>query len=56
MTGGKPYNSTQTVVMYIQKIAFEQYKLGYAGSISVLFMITLLIVSYIQLKAVGTNE
>lgn len=57
MTQGGPLKTTQTIVMYINKIAFEYYNLGLGAAISVIFLGILLFISYMQLKAGGfSNE
>jgi multiple sugar transport system permease protein len=57
MTQGGPLKTTQTIVMYINKIAFEYYNLGLGAAISVIFLVILLFISYLQLKAGGfSNE
>ena len=50
MTQGGPLKTTQTIVMYINKVGFEYYDIGRGSAISVLFLIILLIISYLQLK------
>lgn len=50
MTGGGPGRSTQTIVMYLEKVGFRRFDLGYAGAISVLFLFLLLILSSLQLR------
>ncbi|TYB82682.1 MAG: sugar ABC transporter permease [Kosmotoga sp.] len=57
MTQGGPLKTTQTIVMYINKVAFEYYDLGLGAAISVIFLGILLFISYMQLKAGGfSNE
>jgi len=57
MTQGGPLKTTQTIVMYINKIAFDYYNLGLGAAISVIFLGILLFISYMQLKAGGfSNE
>jgi len=57
MTQGGPLKTTETIVMYINKIAFEYYNIGLGSAISVLFLIILLAISYVQLRAGGfSNE
>ncbi|MDK2951053.1 MAG: multiple sugar transport system permease protein [Kosmotogales bacterium] len=56
MTKGGPLKSTETIVMYINKVAFEYYNIGLGSAISVIFLIILLIISYLQLKAGGFNN
>jgi len=56
MTKGGPLKTTETIVMYINKVAFEYYDIGFGSAISVIFLIILLIISYFQLKAGGFNN
>jgi len=50
MTEGGPSRSTEVLALLIYKEAFEYTKFGYAAAISVIFFITLLIFSIIQVK------
>ncbi len=56
MTQGGPLKTTQTIVMYINKVGFEYYDIGRGSAISVLFLIILLIISYLQLKLGGFSN
>jgi multiple sugar transport system permease protein len=56
MTGGGPARSTETIVMYIQKVGFEFFKLNYGAAISVIFLIILLIVNILQFWVGRFNE
>lgn len=56
MTQGGPLKTTQTIVMYLNKVGFEYYNIGKGSAISVLFLIMLLIVSYFQLKLGGFSN
>ena len=53
MTNGGPMRTTQTIVMYINKIAFENYDMGTGSAVSVLFLILLLVISYQQIRMGG---
>ncbi len=53
MTGGGPMRTTQSIIMYINKVAFEYYNLGGSAAVSVIFLIILLILSYYQTKLGG---
>ncbi len=53
MTGGGPFNSSDTLAMYMYNESFKKYKMGYGSSISViLFLITMtvLFIYFRQLK------
>lgn len=53
MTKGGPLKTTETIVMYINKVGFEYYDIGFGSALSVLFLIILLSISFLQLKAGG---
>ncbi|KUK79262.1 MAG: Permease component of ABC-type sugar transporter, partial [Mesotoga prima] len=53
MTKGGPLKTTETIVMYINKIGFEFYDIGFGSAVSVIFLGILLLISYLQLKAGG---
>jgi len=56
MTHGGPLKTTETIVMYINKVAFEYYNIGLGSAISVVFIGILLVISYLQLKAGGLSN
>ena len=56
MTGGGPMRTTQPIIMYINKVAFNSYDMGRSAAISVLFLIILLFVSYQQIRLGGYND
>ncbi|KJS20879.1 MAG: ABC transporter permease [Clostridiaceae bacterium BRH_c20a] len=51
MTGGGPANATTTAAVYIYKIAFEQYQLGYASAVGVIWVFALLALSIAYIKS-----
>lgn len=51
MTGGGPVYSTTTSVIYIYRLAFEQYNIGYASAVGILWVVVLLILSVFYIKA-----
>jgi len=53
MTRGGPMRTTQTMVMYINKLGFEYYEIGRGSAVSVLFLVLLLTISYQQLRLGG---
>lgn len=56
LTKGGPNNSTVTVVQLIYKFAFETKKdLGMAAALSVLILIALVLVNFLQLRAMGVG-
>lgn len=57
LTKGGPNNSTMTVVQLIYRYAFETKRdLGMAAALSVLVLVALIVVSAIQLRAMGVSE
>ena len=56
ITEGGPSRSTEVLALLIYKQAFQYNKFGYASVISVLFFITLLLFSIIQLKLLKTED
>ncbi len=56
MTGGGPANTTQTVVMYIFKISFNFFKLGYGAAISIVLLFILIVLSVIQIKLMKADQ
>lgn len=56
MTGGGPNNSTEIIATYIFDVAFRSYNFGYASSISVLFMIIIAAITFLQFKALRSDR
>ncbi len=52
MTGGGPVYSTTTSVIYIFRLAFEQYNLGYASAVGTVWVIVLMVFSIFYIRAV----
>ena len=50
MTEGGPNNATRTVAMYIYDTAFSKMSMGYACTISVLFVAAIMIVTVLQFR------
>ena len=50
MTGGGPVYSTTTSVLYIFKVAFEQFNMGYASLIGILWVLVLLGLSVLYIR------
>lgn len=50
MTKGDPVDSTRTMAMYIYNNAFQSMDMGYACTISLLFVIAIMVVTIIQFK------
>lgn len=56
MTGGGPNNSTQIIATYIFDVAFRSYQFGYASSISVIFMVIIAFITFLQFKALRSDR
>jgi len=56
MTNGGPGDSTQTLVMYLYRMAFRQQEFGYAAAIGYFLFIVLVSVSLINYKFIGGND
>ncbi|MHB0875510.1 MAG: carbohydrate ABC transporter permease [Anaerolineae bacterium] len=56
LTGGGPLRSTTTMVYYIWEQAFMRYRMGYAGSVSLVLFIIILMASLIQRRYLGWGE
>ena len=50
MTGGGPANSTLFTVLYLYRLAFEQFRMGYASGIAWLLFLVILFFTLIQLR------
>lgn len=51
LTGGGPYRSTQTIIMYMFEQGFKSRNVGYASVIAVVVFLITLVVSIIQMRA-----
>lgn len=56
LTGGGPYQSTQTVVMQIYKSGFKDLELGFASALSYVLLVVTLILSLVQFFLAGRGE
>jgi len=50
MTGGGPYGSTRVLVQHIYESAFQEFRLGYASAVSLLFLISTIAISILQFR------
>ncbi|MBD0380228.1 carbohydrate ABC transporter permease [Paenibacillus sedimenti] len=50
LTNGGPNSSTETVVFYIYKLAFQQMRMGYATAAAFILFAIVLIISLVQMK------
>jgi multiple sugar transport system permease protein len=51
MTGGGPANATSTLVVYVYNLAFTSFKLGYASAIGVVWLVFLLLIVSVFVRA-----
>ncbi len=55
LTGGGPEDASRMVVMWIQQTGFQQFRMGYASSLAVIFFIIILILTIVQLRWLRTR-
>jgi multiple sugar transport system permease protein len=55
MTRGGPENASRMWVMWIQEVGFSQFRMGYASSLSVLFFLFIMALTFIQLRLLRTQ-
>lgn len=51
MTKGDPVDSTRTMAMYIYNLAFQKIDMGYACTVSLIFVLAIMVVTVLQFKA-----
>ncbi|MDQ7095319.1 sugar ABC transporter permease [Desulfosporosinus sp. PR] len=56
MTGGGPVYSTTTFVIYIYRLAFEQFNIGYASAVGVVWCLVLLVLSSLYVKMLSKQD
>lgn len=56
MTGGGPNYSTEIIATYIYGVAFRGYQFGYASAISVIFMLIIALITFLQFKALRSDR
>ncbi len=56
MSQGGPLDSTKVIVYYIYQQGFRFQDMGYASAISVVTLVLLLIVSWVQMRLIRTDE
>ncbi|MBY7142896.1 sugar ABC transporter permease [Virgibacillus sp. NKC19-3] len=56
MTGGGPLHSSETLVLYIYREAFENLNMGYASAAGVILFLITLVLSIINLKFFGNKD
>ncbi|MFB6365333.1 carbohydrate ABC transporter permease [Paenibacillus elgii] len=56
LTGGGPHKSTETVAFDIYSEAFKNFNLGYSSSKAVILLLTVCLISYIQMRWTRKRE
>ena len=56
MTGGGPNYSTEILSTYIYNTAFQRYRFGYASAASMIFMLFVAAITFIQFKGLRTDQ
>ena len=55
-TNGGPQESTSVIVHYIVTNAFSYYRMGYASAMSVILMLTMLLVTLVQMRVLRADQ
>jgi ABC-type sugar transport system permease subunit len=56
MTDGGPLFHTETLVSYLYEVGFQDYRSGYAASISTVLFVLILMLSFLQLRLFRYDE
>jgi raffinose/stachyose/melibiose transport system permease protein len=56
LTGGGPFNSTETIAINIYREAFQAYNLGYSSAKAVILLLIVCVLTFIQLKLSREKE
>jgi multiple sugar transport system permease protein len=55
LTQGGPEDASRTIVMWIQQTGFNQFRMGYASSLAMVFFVITLILTVVQLRVLRTR-
>jgi ABC-type sugar transport system permease subunit len=55
LTQGGPEDSSRMIVMWIQQTGFNQFRMGYASSLAMVFFLITLILTFLQLRFLRTR-
>jgi multiple sugar transport system permease protein len=55
LTKGGPEDASRTVVMWVQQTGFEQFRMGYASALAVIFFLIILVLTVMQLRWLRTR-
>jgi multiple sugar transport system permease protein len=56
LTGGGPYNATQTISLYAYRQGFASFNLGFASAVSYLIILSLVIILAIEARLLGRRS
>ena len=52
---GGPENASRMVVMWVQKVGFQEFRMGYASSLAFIFFAIILLLTLLQLRYLRTK-
>lgn len=55
LTNGGPEDASRMIVMWIQQTGFQQFRMGYASSLAMIFFIIILVLTFLQLRYLRTR-
>jgi ABC-type sugar transport system permease subunit len=55
MTSGGPENASRMVVMWIQQVGFQQFRMGYASALAYIFFLIILALTAVELRYLRTR-
>lgn len=53
--GGGPENASRMVVMWVQKVGFQEFRMGYASALAFIFFFIILVITVVQLRFLRTK-
>jgi len=56
MTQGGPINATLTFVVYVYRNAFQNFDLGYAATVGVVWLVLLLVLTFFYVRTISGEE
>ncbi len=56
MTEGGPFGSTRVLSMYLYEQAFTYFRMGYASAVGYVFLVIVMILTFVQWKIMGAEE
>lgn len=55
LTNGGPEDASRTIVMWIQQTGFQQFRMGYASALAMIFFAVILALTFLQLRYMRTR-